>query len=110
MDFNNMDFNQIFSQAQKIKADFEEKKKDFVKKEFTGTSGGGLVTVTINGDGQFTVLDIDQTIKENAASDRTLEDLVLAAINSAHNDFKSESQDLFSGFANMPGAAEFISE
>lgn len=105
-----MDFSQVFSQAKKLKEEFDEKKKEFATREFTGSAGGGFVTVTINGEGNFTNLQIEQKIKENAANDRTLEDLVLAAINAANNEFKRESQDLLSGFANMPGAADFLNQ
>lgn len=108
-----MDFNQIISQAKKLKEDFEVKREDFVHREFTGAAGGGLVKVMIKGDGNFSNLYIDPKIKQAAASDandKTLEDLLLAAFNSAHDAFKRESQDLFSGFANMPGASEFIDE
>lgn len=110
MDLNNSDFSKILEQAQKIKADFELKKQEFVKKQFHGSSGGGLVEVTLLGSGNFTNLRIDPKLKANAASDNTLEDLILAAVNVAHDSFKRESQNLFSGFSDMPGAAEFMSE
>ena len=55
--------------------------------EVEGTSGGGLVTVRMNGKGLMLGLDVDPSlIKEDEAE--ILEDLIVAA----HNDAKAKSE------------------
>jgi DNA-binding YbaB/EbfC family protein len=50
--------------------------------ELTGTAGGGLVTVTISGSGEFRSISIDPKAVDPEDVE-TLEDLVLAAITNA---------------------------
>ena len=57
------------------------------KLELEGTSGGGLVTVRLNGKGQMLGLSVDPSlVKEDEAE--ILEDLIVAA----HNDAKSKTE------------------
>lgn len=74
--------------------------------ELEGTSGGGLVTVKLNGKGNMLSMSVDPSlIKEDEAE--ILEDLVVAA----HNDAKSKveaavqakTQELTAGLPIPPG-------
>jgi DNA-binding YbaB/EbfC family protein len=55
---------------------------ELAEAELTGTSGGGLVTVTINGTGEVTAVKIDPKAIDPDDVE-TLEDLVLAAFHNA---------------------------
>jgi len=50
--------------------------------EVSGTAGGGMVTVTLNGKGVMRQIKIDPKIV-NAGEVEMLEDLILAAVNDA---------------------------
>ena len=72
---NNM--NQMLKQAQKMQDEITALQADLEQREFTGTAGGGVVEVTINGKRNVLKLDI------NPEDVETLQDLVMAAFNQA---------------------------
>ena len=70
---------QLMKQAQKMQQQMAAAQAELVKAEVTGTAGGGLVTVTLNGAGDVLSVKIDP--KSVDPDDvESLEDLVLAAI------------------------------
>ena len=70
---------QLMKQAQKMQQQMAAAQAELAKAEVTGTAGGGLVTVTLNGAGDILSLKIDP--KSVDPDDvESLEDLVLAAI------------------------------
>ena len=76
------DMNSIMKQAKQMQQMMEEAKSKLEETELTGTAGGGLVEVVVNG--QRTVLYVK--IKPEACDPddvEMLEDLILAAINDA---------------------------
>src|SRR3982751_356171 len=73
---------QIMKQAQKMQAQVAQAQAELAEAELTGTSGGGLVTVTITGLGEYKSVRIDPKAVD-ADDVETLEDLVLAAIHNA---------------------------
>lgn len=73
---------QMMKQAQKMQDQMKGVQEEMERSEFTGTAGGGAVTVTCNGKYEF----LSVKIKEDAMTDRDmLEDLVLAALQDASN-------------------------
>ena len=75
-----MDLNALFQQAQKLQEEMRRAQERLAGKTVTGSAGGGLVVVTANGKGEIQKVQIDPKAVEDIAM---LEDLVLAAINSA---------------------------
>ena len=76
------DLNALFQQAQALQEKMKEAQERLAKKEVTGSAGGGMVIVTANGKGEILKVQIDK----QAVDPRDvpmLEDLVLAAVNSA---------------------------
>ena len=70
---------QLMKQAQKMQQQMAAAQAELATAEVTGTAGGGLVTVTLNGAGDVLSLKIDP--KSVDPDDvESLEDLVLAAI------------------------------
>ncbi len=61
-------------QAQKLEA-------EMASKEFTVKTGGGMVKVTMNGKGEMTDVEIDDSLLEDKES---LQILVIAAVNDAN--------------------------
>lgn len=76
------DMNSLMKQAKQMQQMMEDAKSKLEEMELTGTAGGGLVEVVVNG--QRTVLSVK--IKPEACDPddvEMLEDLILAAINDA---------------------------
>jgi nucleoid-associated protein EbfC len=77
-----IDLNALFQQAQQIQEQMKRAQEELAKKEVTGTAGGGMVVITANGKGELLKVQIDpKVIDPNDVG--MLEDLVLAAVNSA---------------------------
>ena len=73
---------QIMKQAQKMQQQVAQAQAELAAAEVTGTSGGGLVTVTVTGLGEFKSVKIDPRAVD-ADDVETLEDLVLAALHNS---------------------------
>jgi nucleoid-associated protein EbfC len=78
----NMDLNKLMQQAQQMQEDMQKAQEEMANETVEGTAGGGAVSVKATGTGK--ILEIK--IKKEAVDPEdveTLEDLVLAAVNSA---------------------------
>lgn len=73
---------QLMKQAQKMQQQLATAQAALAEAEVTGKSGGGLVTVTMTGSGEFRGISIDPKAVDPEDVE-TLEDLVAAAINNA---------------------------
>ena len=76
------DLGQILLQAQQMQAEMERAQASLAESEVTGTAGGGLVTVVVNGSGDLLRLRIDPSVVDPADVE-TLEDLIVAAVHDA---------------------------
>ena len=70
---------QLMKQAQKMQQQMAAAQAELAAAEVTGTAGGGLVTVALNGAGEVLSLKIDPKAVDPDDVE-SLEDLVLAAI------------------------------
>jgi len=77
-----MDMNKLLQQAQQMQEQVQKAQEEIANEIVEGTAGGGAVTVKATGAGKITEIKI---AKEAIDPDdpETLEDLVLAAANSA---------------------------
>lgn len=73
---------QLMKQAQKMQQQMAAAQAELVAAEVTGTAGGGLVTVVVNGGGEVQSVTIDPKAVDPDDVE-TLEDLVLAAMRNA---------------------------
>ncbi|PZS28289.1 MAG: YbaB/EbfC family nucleoid-associated protein [Pseudonocardiales bacterium] len=76
------DLQQLMMQAQKMQAQLEAAQDELAEAEVTGSSGGGLVTVTMKGTGEVTALSIDPKAVDPDDIE-TLQDLIIAAMRDA---------------------------
>jgi len=76
--------SQMMKQAQKMQQKMGEMQEELEKSEVEGTSGGGMVKVTLSGKGEMRALKIDQSLVDPEDVE-VLEDLILAAFNDAKN-------------------------
>ena len=82
---------QLMKQAQKMQEDLQRKQKELEDKTFSSTSGGGMVTVEMNGKRQITKLSIRPEIV-SADDVEMLEDLIIAAFNETSKKIDDEKQ------------------
>jgi len=72
----------------------------------TGSAGGGLVTVTVNGKGALTAVKIDPSLMKEGEAE-ILEDLIVAAANDARTKAEGMAQakmsELTAGLPLPPG-------
>lgn len=97
--------NQMLKTAQKMQADMASLQEDLEAREYTATSGGGLIEVTV--DGKHLIKSIK--IKPEAVDPddaEMLEDLVTVAVNEAiSNAIKTAEEEMgaITGGLNLPG-------
>ena len=107
-----MDMQQLFAAAQQMQEQLMSAQQALADAEVTGTSGGGLVKATVNGQGELMDLTIgagavDTDDPEETA--RTIADLVLAAVRDAYRSAEDLQQQQMGPFAaamqggGMPG-------
>jgi nucleoid-associated protein EbfC len=77
-----MDLNKLMQQAQQMQEDMQKAQEEIAKETVEGTAGGGAVTVKATGTGKITEIKIKKEAID-PEDPETLEDLVLAAVNSA---------------------------
>lgn len=82
----------MMKQAQKMQEKMQELQDSLADMEITGQSGGGMVTVTLNGKGEMRGLKIDPSLA-SPQDVEVLEDLIVAAYNDAKVKVESESQE-----------------
>ena len=73
---------QLMQQAQKMQQQMADVQAELAEAEVTGTSGGGLVTITLTGAGDVTAVKIDPKAVDPDDVE-SLEDLVVAALRDA---------------------------
>ncbi len=95
----------LMKQAQQMQARMQEVQAELETAEMTGVSGGGLVSVTLNGKGDLKKLKIDaSTMVPDEAE--VLEDLIVAAFNDARakvNAHAEAEMGKLTGGLNLPG-------
>ncbi|MBI4183576.1 MAG: YbaB/EbfC family nucleoid-associated protein [Proteobacteria bacterium] len=76
---------QMMKQAQKMQQAMAEMQERLAAAEVTGSAGGGMVSVTLNGKGEMRRVKIDPALVDPKEAE-VLEDLIVAA----HNDAKAK--------------------
>ena len=85
------DFKKILDKAKELESKMKESQEKIKNINATGISGGNLVRVTLNGEGEIIDLNISATILKE---DKTIiEDLIKAAHNNAKSQLKSKTSE-----------------
>ncbi len=95
---------QMMRQAKDIQSRIGEAQTRIATLSATGTSGGGLVEVTVTGKGEMRSLKIDPTLLKDEERDM-LSDLIIAAHNDARAKVQAQVQDEIgkaTGGLNLP--------
>lgn len=92
---------QILQMGQQMQARFSELQSELGKQTISGSSGGGMVTVTADGQGHVRAVKIDPSVVD-ASDVEMLEDLILAAVSDAQHRarglYEEELKKLTGGF------------
>ena len=78
------DIGKMMKEAQALQARMAEAQEEIARTEATGTSGGGLVSVTVTGKGELKALRIDPSLMKPEDAE-IVEDLIVAAFSDAKN-------------------------
>jgi DNA-binding protein, YbaB/EbfC family len=94
----------LMKQAQQMQAKMGEMQARMAEMEVTGASGGGMLTVTLNGKYELKGIKIDKALV-TPEDVEVLEDLIVAAFNDAKNKAEAAMQDemaRLTGGLNLP--------
>jgi DNA-binding YbaB/EbfC family protein len=104
-----MNMQKLLQMGQQMQSRMTEIQESLGKKEVTASAGGGMVTVTVNGKGEVTKVQVDPTVVDPADVEM-LEDLILAAISEAQGkargSYEEEMKKLMGGLPlpmKLPG-------
>jgi nucleoid-associated protein EbfC len=74
--------NALFKQAQEMQAKMQEMQAKAADAEVTGSSGGGMVAIVLNGKTELKSIKLDRSLVDPTEVE-VLEDLIIAAFNDA---------------------------
>lgn len=97
--------NDMLKQVQKMQDDMAALQEDLDNREYTAVSGGGVVSVTVNGKHVITALSIKPEAMDPQEPEM-LEDLITVAVNEAvetATKTAEEEMSAITGGLNIPG-------
>ncbi len=97
--------NQMLKQAQKMQEDMATLQADLEQREYTAVSGGGMVTVTVDGKHLIKSIKINPDAVDPDDAEM-LEDFITIAVNEAINKAISNAEEemgAVTGGLNIPG-------
>ena len=100
-----MDMKGMMKQAQQMQAEMAKKQEELAKQTFEASSGGGMVTVKVNGKHEVLDIKIDPSIVSVDEVDM-LQDLIVAAINEGFNKANGAAKEMFSGMMGGLGGLQ----
>lgn len=102
--------NNLMKQAQKMQKQMEDATKELEAKEFSASSGGGAVVVTVSGKKEVVSVKLAEEVVDPEDIEM-LEDLIVAATNEAYRKMEEESNASMSritgGLGGMGGGFPF---
>ncbi|HVE62891.1 MAG TPA: YbaB/EbfC family nucleoid-associated protein [Mycobacteriales bacterium] len=96
---------QLMKQAQKMQQQMLAAQEELAQAEVSGSAGGGLVSVTVLGNGELQSIAIDPSVVDPEDIE-TLQDLIVAAVrdaNHAVSELQAEKMGPLAGGMGMPG-------
>mgnify|MGYP001184784301 CR=1 FL=1 len=98
--------NNLMKQAQRMQRQMEETTKELEEKEYSASSGGGAVTVTVSGKKEVVSVKLAEEVVDPDDIEM-LEDLIVAATNEALRQVEQETNAAVSkmtgGFGGLGG-------
>lgn len=95
----------LMKQANQMQMKMKKLQEELATREFSGTSGGGAVTVKVNGENKVLALTINPEVIKSGDAEM-LQDMVISAVNDAlktAKDTSSAEMSKITGGMNLPG-------
>lgn len=105
-----MDMSTIMQQAQQFQQNMARIQEELGQRQVTGSAGGGMVTVTANGQCEILAVAIEPAVIVDQEADM-LQDLIVAATNDALRKAKELAKNemgRLTGGLNLPGLANMF--
>ncbi|MDK9707370.1 MAG: YbaB/EbfC family nucleoid-associated protein [Desulforhopalus sp.] len=105
-----MDLSSLMQQAKVMQEKMAKIQQDLAKKSIVGSAGGGMVQITVNGQGEVLSAAIEKVVID-ANEPEMLQDLIVAATNDALRKAKELSKSelaQLTGGLNLPGLSNFM--
>ena len=105
-----MDLTSLMQQAKVMQEKMAKIQQDLAKKSIVGSAGGGMVQITVNGQGEVLSAAIEKAVID-AGEAEMLQDLIVAATNDALRKAKELSKSelaQLTGGLNLPGLSNFM--
>lgn len=99
----------MMKQAQAMQKKMLDAQEELAKKEYSGSAGGGVVNITMDGKGNLVKVKISKELA-NPEEIEILEDLIVAAFNDAKKKQNEDSESSMSGLMggmNLPAGLKF---
>jgi nucleoid-associated protein EbfC len=96
---------QLMKQANQMQLKMKKLQEELAQKTYDGSSGGGAVKVTVNGDNQIKAIDIQDDVFKSGDKEM-LQDMLLTAANDAlktAKDTSAKEMEKITGGMNIPG-------
>ena len=93
------DFTNLISQAIKMQEKMKEAQENLKKNEVEGASGGNIVKIVLNGDGELKKISLDDAVLKE--SKEIMQDLIVAAHNDAKSKLKKKTSEEISKVAGI---------
>lgn len=97
--------NSIVRQAQRMQSKIEKVQEEIAEKEVEASTGGGVVTATVNGNSELLKLKIDPEVA-NPEDVEILEEMIIGAVNQAMKtatQMMNDEVEKITGGLNIPG-------
>jgi len=102
------DFTDLITQAKKMQEKMKEAQEALKKIEVEGVSGGNVIRIIMNGDGELKKIFLDKNLLKE--SKEIIEDLIVAAHNDAKSKLKKKTSEEISkvtGGVSLPSEFTF---
>jgi DNA-binding YbaB/EbfC family protein len=96
---------QLMKQANQMQGKMKQAQENLAKQEYEATSGGGAVTVKVNGEYKMVSLKINNDVMTSGDVEM-LQDMILTATNEAvkiARDTSAKEMEKITGGMNVPG-------
>lgn len=105
-----MDLTSLMQQAKVMQEKMAKIQQDLAKKSIVGSAGGGMVQITVTGQGEVLSVAIEKVVID-ANEAEMLQDLIVSATNDALRKAKELSKNelaQLTGGLNLPGLSNFM--
>lgn len=109
---NLANIGQMMQQAQEVGSKMQAMEESLKSKRATGSAGGGMIEVDVNGAADVLAVRIEPALIEKQDKEM-IEDLLPAAINAAKekaNQLRAEAMQEITGGMNLPGLGDAMAK